>query len=228
MLNIPLIRAENTEQFVKAGTLLMKQHIDAPIKDHGLAGVGLPGGQTPRPVYEALSKEKIDWNKVHIFLTDERCVPPTDKGSNTALVRETLLLNTDIPEGNVVFPDTDLPLGDCITTYENDLKKLFLKGLPDLILFGIGEDGHIASLFPPVREEKGLELVIHTVTETLQVRDRISLTLPVLTKAKTKLFMLTGEKKTAVWNEMLASNEGPERWPAKAILKSGDTEVLVG
>lgn len=228
MLNIPLIRAENKDQFVKAGTLLMKQHIDAAIKDHGFAVVGLSGGKTPMPVYEALAKERIDWAKVHFFLTDERCVPASDKDSNIALIKHSLLLNIDIPEANIVFPDTDLPLGDCITTYENDLKKLFLKGLPDLILFGIGEDGHIASLFPPVREDKGLDLVIHTTTETLAVRDRISLTLPVLAKAKTKLFMLTGEKKTAVWNEMLASEEGPERWPAKAILKSGDTEVLVG
>jgi len=228
LLNIPLIRAETTEQFVKAGTLLMAQHIAAAIKDHGFAIVGLSGGQTPRPVYESLSKEKIDWTKVHIFLTDERYVAATDKGSNTSLIKETLLLNIDIPDGNVVLPDTSLPLADCITTYENDLKKLFLKGLPDLILFGIGEDGHIASLFPPVKEEKGLEFVIHTTTETLQVRDRISLTLPVLTKGKTKLFMLAGEKKAAVWNERLKSEEGPERCASNAIPKSGNTEVLVG
>ncbi len=228
MHNIPLIRAETPEQFVAASVLLMAKHITDAVTDHGFAIVGLSGGTTPRPIYASLAKEDLPWDKVWLFLTDERHVPPTDPLSNASMIKETLLLHVDIPQEQIVFPQTGLPLQDCITVYENDLKKLFLKGLPDLITFGIGEDGHIASLFPPVNEGKELRFVIHTTTETLKVRDRISLTLPVLTKAKTKLFMLQGEKKQEVWNDMMGSIEGPDRWPAKAILKSGNAEVIIG
>jgi len=228
MQNIPLIRAENDEQFVAASVLLMQTHITQAIQDHGFAIVGLSGGNTPKPIYAALAEEDIAWEKVWLFLTDERHVAPSDTLSNASMIKQALLLHIDIPQDHLVFPNTTLPIDDCIATYENDLKKLFLKGLPDLITFGIGEDGHIASLFPPVTEDKDLRFVVHTTTETLHVRDRISLTLPVLTKAKTKLFMLQGEKKQAVWNDMMGSIEGPERWPAKAILKSGNTEVVVG
>lgn len=228
MQNIPLIRAENDDQFVAASVLLMETHITQAIEDRGFAIVGLSGGTTPKPIYAALAEEEIEWDKVWIFLTDERHVPPSDPLSNASMIKEALLLHVDIPQDHVVFPNTALPIDDCIATYENDLKKLFLKGLPDLITFGIGEDGHIASLFPPVTEGKDLKLAVHTTTDTLQVRDRVSLTLPVLTKAKTKLFMLKGEKKQAVWNDMMQSDDGPERWPAKAILKSGNTEVVIG
>ncbi len=215
--------------FVEQSVAMLRKHIAGAITSRGTCILGLSGGSTPRPIYEALGGEKgIDWSKVWIFLVDERSVPPDHPESNQRLVREALLKNAPIPEGNLVFPDTTLPTGECIQKYAKDLWNLWKDYLPDVVTLGMGDDGHIASLFPPLSDDALSDrfLVLHTTTDRCAISDRITLALNPIAAAGTQIFFLKGKEKKKVWEEMLASPEDERRWPAKRILASGNAVVL--
>jgi 6-phosphogluconolactonase/glucosamine-6-phosphate isomerase/deaminase len=102
--------------------------------------------------------------------------------------------------------------------------------LPDLVILGMGEDGHIASLFPPVAELAlgDQALIIHTTTDAFAIHDRISVSLNLLAASDQQVLLLKGEKKKKVWESMLKSKEGDARWPAKRILEGGRATVIWG
>lgn len=213
------LATDTDEEFVTACVTILEGLINSAILERDRCVLGLSGGSTPRQVYEALGKSKdIDWSKVWLFLVDERYISTDSDDSNTKLVRETLLANTTVPPMQFKYP-ADLPLEEWRKDYEDTLSNLFDGGSPDVVVLGMGKDGHIASLFPPVPESgNGSELTVHTTTDNFAVRDRISVTMPVLTNARSKVFLLKGEEKKSVWEEMLVSDEDEQRWPAKAIL----------
>ncbi|TSC58693.1 MAG: 6-phosphogluconolactonase [Candidatus Peregrinibacteria bacterium Greene0416_19] len=198
------------------------------IADDGRCILGFSGGSTPGPVYRALGKaDGIRWDKVWIFLVDERYTDATSPDSNQFLVRSALTDHTDIPEDHLLFPDTSLPIDDCIRAYDERLFTMLTSLHPDLVVLGMGEDGHIASLFPPVKEEAwGKTLAIRSRTDRFVVPDRVSVTFPVLTATSQSLFLLRGKPKIRVWDEMTASRDGPERWPAKEIVQRTSTTVI--
>lgn len=223
------ITTRTDPEFVIRATEILAERIRQSIDEYGRAIVGLSGGSTPKPVYEALGKEKIDWSKVTVFLVDDRYVPATDKHSNQNLVRSTLLKHASIPESQIIFPDTTLPIDACITDYEQKIAQMLSGGIPHMVILGMGEDGHIASLFPPLPEAAfGDHLALHTTTDTFDVHDRISVTLIVLGSAERKIFLLKGEGKKRVWKEMMESPEDIERWPAAAVLNLGGGIVISG
>lgn len=223
--------ATKTEaEFVTEAVRVLTERITQSIEEFGHAILGLSGGSTPKPIYAALGQKDIDWNKVTIFLVDDRYIDPSDDDSNQKLVRETLLKHADIPEEQIVFPDTTTDLDSCIAEYEQDLAELLSRGIPHLVTLGLGEDGHIASLFPPVPAEGyGDRLVIHTTTDAFAVPDRISTTMVVIGSADRKVFFLQGDGKKFVWDEMM-NDETVEtmldRWPAKAALALGGGVVV--
>lgn len=222
-----VISAATEAEFVQRGVECLQKIITEATHQNGKVIVGLSGGSTPKPIYEALGKEKVDWSKVWIFLIDDRYVRPDDPNSNQFLLRSTLLKHAPIPESQIIFPDTTLPIDQCVPLYDRHLKDLLKKGLPDLVTLGMGDDGHIASLFPPLSNNAfGPAFVIHTTTEKFSVRDRISVTLPVLTTARQSIFFLKGAEKKRVWEEMMASEGGEKRWPAKAMIDKTDASVI--
>jgi 6-phosphogluconolactonase len=182
--------------------------------------VGLSGGSTPGPVYELLGQsKKLSWEHVWVYLIDERYVPAIHPDSNQKIIRETLLQHAPIPEEQILFPDTLLQLDECVMDYEQRLHGLFQKGPTDIAVLGMGEDGHIASLFPPVSDAAfGDHLVLHTQTDRFAVHDRISVTMPVLEAALTSVFLLKGDTKKKVWEDMKHAKEDVKRWPAQALL----------
>lgn len=190
--------------------------------------IGLSGGSTPRAVYEALGKAKLPWKNIRFFLVDERYVPADDPDSTQRMVRETLLTHGQIPEENLVFPLTSLPLRSCIAEYKKAFLNLCKNHPSDICILGLGPDGHITSLFPPLSDAAfdPRKTVIHTTTDTFAVHDRISLTLPALAQAKKFIFLLKGAKKRETWKAMLESKEDERRWPAKYILERGDVTVI--
>src|SRR5262249_23706752 len=129
---------------------------ESAIADHGRFCVALSGGNTPKGVYAQLAAQKRDslpWNKVFIFFGDERHVPPEDPESNYRMARESLLSKVPIPEENAHRILAELPAPAAAVQYEMDMRSFFR--LPagswprfDLILLGLGDDGHTASLFP--------------------------------------------------------------------------------
>ena len=220
-------KTANEEEFFNEGVNILVERISQSIHECGSAIVGLSGGSTPRPIYEALGTVDLPWEKVTIFLVDERYVPSDHKDSNQLLVRETLLKHAQIPEINILFPDTRLPLEECVSDYDMHIAGLLSGGIPHIVTLGLGEDGHIASLFPPVSPSAFKDrLVLHTETHSFAVKDRITITMPVIGSADRKIFFLKGDGKKATWDEMLAGENDHFRWPAKAVLELGGAVVV--
>jgi 6-phosphogluconolactonase len=216
-----LMHASTETEFISQGCNFVTEKILDACAQEGRCILGLSGGSTPKPIYEALGKNTdIDWTKVWIFLVDDRYINADDPKSNQFLLRSTLLKNAPIPESHLIFPDTSLPLDECIKLYDQHVADLLKKNPADLITLGMGDDGHIASLFPPLSSNaSGPSTIIHTTTEKFDVFDRISVTLPVLKNAHECVFFLKGEAKKKVWEDMTRSSEDENRWPAKSILE---------
>jgi 6-phosphogluconolactonase len=221
----------SADAFVERATMQIADVIRDAVEEKGSCVLGLSGGSTPRPIYEALAKEKdIDWWRVWMFLVDERFISSESPDSNLRLVRETLLRDSGTYEAEHLFaPHTDLSPEECVATYDRDLHRLLdEQGHPDLVILGMGDDGHIASLFPPLSPQAfGPTLAIHTQTDRFAVRDRISVTLPVLEEAAAKIFLLKGEAKKKTLDDMMRSMDDLHRWPAKALLEKPGTTVVL-
>lgn len=218
-----VIKIATTEQFVRTAAAWIAAVIVKAQHDGGMATVGLSGGSTPKPVYVLLSTDlSIDWKRVTFFLVDERYVPATHADSNAKMIRETLLTHA-AADATIVLPDTTLPITECIADYAAKVSKL----TPDLVILGMGDDGHIASLFPPVGPEAyGPVKVIHTTTDAFAVHDRISITFPVLLHAAQRLFLVTGEKKAALLKTMEKDNEDVSMYPAQYLFDERTTWMV--
>jgi len=217
--------------FVAEATNWLRSHIESTIKLKGNCVVGLSGGSTPGPIYEQLGKEQLDWTRVFLFLVDERYISAAEKTSNQNLVKSTLLLHPSLPAENLVFPNASLSLQDCISDYSARLSALFSsKGGPDIVTLGLGPDGHIASLFPPLTEAllSSKAAVVHTTTDTFDVKDRITVGFSVLRDAKHSIFLLKGKEKLKAWCDMLADSENTLRWPAVQVLRGGKATLMIG
>ncbi|KAJ4462837.1 putative glucose-6-phosphate dehydrogenase-6-phosphogluconolactonase [Paratrimastix pyriformis] len=199
--------------------------MDGCIRTHGECILGLSGGSTPRKVYETLgaSAPSFDWSKVTVFLVDERITTnPADM--NAQLVRDSLLKEmTPRTPARVIFPSTSLDSSGCVRDYNQRLVPLEGKTDRMVLVLGMGPDGHIASLFPPVdtalvtAAARNQESIHTEAPAQFAVHDRITIT-TWLCRAAHRIFLTKGRDKKALWDAMLASPEGPERWPAKMVL----------
>jgi 6-phosphogluconolactonase len=228
MITPTMLEAETEEEFIARGTALLADMIRTAIASRGECVLGLSGGSTPRRIYARLAAEELDWAQLRVFLVDERHIDPSNPESNAYLVRETLCIEGALSPEHLMLPDTSLPPEDCAAAYGKSLDALFAEhGTPDLVTLGLGEDGHIASLFPPLPDRAfGPASAIHTTTDRFAVHDRISVTLPILRQTPEVFFFLKGEGKRKVWQEMLTSNDDAKRWPAKSVMEFGKTTVL--
>lgn len=210
-----ILKFPTTEEFVRAAADAIAEAVTTAQAGGKVATVGLSGGSTPQPIYTLLAtNQTVNWHKVRFFLVDERYMPADSNDSNQKMIRETLLTR-DAADAAVLFPDTALALPECIADYG---KKILKIGPPDLLILGMGDDGHIASLFPPVPPEAfGPATVIHTQTERLAVKDRISVTFPVLKDAKKRILLITGDKKSALLTKMQQTNEDVSLYPAQYL-----------
>jgi 6-phosphogluconolactonase len=193
-------------------------------RDSNRCCIAVAGGTTPKQVYELLATDefsrRIDWTRVHLFFGDERAVPPDDPDSNYAMVNAALISRIDIPHDNIHRIIGEVDPNAAALSYENELRSFFAgETWPkfDLILLGMGEDGHTASLFPnsEAAEEKVRWVVATRNPETRQ--ERITLTLPVLNRAKCVTFLVVGQKKALRLKDVLSNSTRSERLPAQAI-----------
>ncbi len=220
-----IIHAETTQEFVETAVKWITGNILEEQEDsEKQVMVGLCGGTTPKAIYTKLSTESvISWERVLCFLIDERYVPPSSEDSNQKLLWENFLIH-NASKARALFPNTSLPLPDCIDSYNDQLRDL----RPDIVVVGMGDDGHIASLFPPITDPGayGPDRVIHTTTDTYAVHDRISVTLPVLLSASHRLFIITGEKKAALLEKMQTISEDISLYPAQYFFDERTTWLV--
>lgn len=189
----------------------------------GRFSVALTGGATPRRTYEMLAqspfRDRVEWARVHIFWGDERCVAPEDPRSNALLAQETLLRRVPVPAGQVHPMDCRPSPREAARRYEALLQSFFAGGEPrfDLILLGLGENGHTASLFPgaPVLTETARWVAEVYVAE--QDLHRLTLTAPCINRGAAVVFLVAGAGKAAVVREVIEGPRDPSRLPAQLI-----------
>ena len=189
----------------------------------GRFAVALSGGSTPKTLYQLLATDvfraRVDWPHVHFFWGDERCVPPEHPDSNFRMTREALLDHIPVPPHNIHRMAGELEPQTAAAAYETELRNFFSSELPcfDLLLLGLGEDGHTASLFPgssALEEKQRPVTAVHV--EKLHSH-RLTLTLPALNAATYALFLVAGESKQDIVKEVLTSPDAASRYPAARI-----------
>lgn len=160
----------------------------------GRFSLGLAGGSTPAATYEALRQESIDWAKVDVWLSDERWVPHDDERSNGLMATETLMDGLPARFERPRWSELMEP-ADSAAYYEATLRSIHDQRTPDLVLLGVGTDGHTASLFPGSRAlgEMDRWFVANTIPETSE--PRLTATFPLLWQSKLLLVLTTGEAK---------------------------------
>ena len=153
--------------------------------------VVLTGGKTPEQAYEEAAKREPDWSKVDLWWGDERCVPPDDENSNYGMAKRTLLDNLRQPPRSVHRIEGERGKEEAAATYERELGDTEL----DLLLLGVGPDGHVASLFPDAPTLRQRKKVLPAEPGLEPFVDRVTLSLPTLRAAREIVFLLSGEAK---------------------------------
>ena len=175
--------------------------------------VALSGGSTPKVLYQVLAeefREQVPWSNTHFFWSDERHVPPDHPDSNYRMAHEALLSRVPVPESNVHRVRSENPSAQ---EAADDYEKIIVPRL-DLILLGLGADGHTASIFPGSEVlHQTKRLVAAPWVEKLNTY-RITMTLPLLNNGASILFLVSGGEKTQIVKEIL---EGPKKYPAQFV-----------
>jgi len=183
--------------------------------------IALSGGSTPKALFELLAtdpyKSRIDWAKVEVFFGDERTVPPDHKDSNYRMAYEALLSKVPIPGENVYRMAGELEPHEAGRQYGQMLKEKFAEGGLDMVLLGMGDDGHTASLFP---ETEALNETKHRCVANFVPKLstwRITLTAPFINRSKDVMFLVGGASKAARLQEVLEGPRDPRRLPSQLI-----------
>ena len=221
---------DTPEHLATAAALQFLDYAQDVSAKRGRCSVALAGGRTPKRVYELLASDQfrdgIDWSRVHLFFGDERAVPADHPESNYRMAVESLISKVAIPAENVRRILGEIEADESALAYENELRGYF-AGLEwpcfDLVLLGMGTDGHVASLFPQTEAmEEGNRWVVATTNP--QGQNRISLTIPAINHAARVMFLVTGSEKSATLARVL-NRAAPDRLPAQLI--QGSVEWFV-
>ncbi len=213
----------NKTALVTATAEMIVTTISEAIRLRGKCAIALSGGSTPREVYAKLAQKsfhaRIDWPRVHWFWGDERMVPPEHEESNYRMTRETLFAHVSVSAGNVHRIKGELTPRQAAQDYREALDAFFKEEekVFDLILLGLGEDGHTASLFP---ETTALHETTQSVTEVFVPKLdkwRVTLTLPVLNQGRKVIFLVAGKSKAEIVAGVLGLPQPEMKWPASLV-----------
>jgi len=214
---------ESTSQLFKTTADFILELSERSIKEKGRFTIALSGGNTPKKLYELLAKppyiKKINWKNVFVFWSDERCVPASDEENNSHMAFLALLNNVPVPAENIFPVPVNFGPSKASIRYEQMIKSFFKTSKPsfDLILLGLGEDGHTASLFP------GTEILLENKALVKQVflknkkSYRISFTVPLINNAKHVLFLVTGIEKSVIIQKLMLKPVKRNIFPAQLI-----------
>jgi len=213
----------NKEKLVAATTGRIADCIEQAIQQNGLCNMALSGGNTPGGIFSLLAsipyRDRLDWSRLHFFWGDERMVLPEHQDSNFRLVQETLLEHIKIPHENVHRMRGEIAPEEAAAEYAEMLHDHFKESPPcfDLMLLGLGEDGHTASLFPGTDAVEECEK--HVVAVFVPKLDawRVTLTLPVLNAARNILFLVSGKSKSEMVQRIMSNKQPDKEIPATMV-----------
>ncbi len=227
------IIAAGQEEFNKLAAAKFVSLARAAILKSGHFTVALAGGSTPKNLYKLLASEKfralIDWSKIYFFFGDERNVAPDDEQSNYRMANENLFEPLKIKDANIFRWQTELKDAEAVAAdYEQTIKSFFNLGeneFPrfDLILLGMGDDGHTASLFPftdALAERR--KIAVANKVEKLNAT-RLTLTFPAINNAANVAFLVAGENKAEVLRAVLQGENEPENYPSQNVKPTNGT-----
>ena len=206
MMNDHIQRFETPLKVAQAVADIVKKYADECIAQRGVFHWVLAGGTTPKQCYELLRDADIDWSKVHVWFGDERCLPVGDSERNDVMADKALLKHVPIPESHIHRIDAELGAEQAAALYAEELSKIDAL---DLVLLGMGEDGHTASLFPnnPALQDKRLAVpVFHSPKPP---SDRVSMGYTALTSARRRVIMVTGAGKRDAFDRICAGEPLP-------------------
>lgn len=220
-----------TELSERASELLIGVAREAT-NEHGAFTLALSGGSTPRALYELLATDakstRVPWEQTHIFWTDERCVPPTDAQSNYRMANEAMLEKLDLPSKQIHRMRGEDEPQKAAERYTVELEEHFGKGDPrfSLVLLGMGDDGHTASLFPnsPALSDNSHTVAANYVTKFAS--HRLTLTFRALNAAATIVFLVSGKEKARAFSAVLGSEGSKDSFLPAQLVKPTTGELI--
>jgi 6-phosphogluconolactonase len=200
--------------------------VRSAIAQRGQAAIALAGGSTPKVIYQALASANLPWEQLQIFWGDERYVPATDPQSNELMVRQSWLNLVPIPAANIhPWPTTAGQPEQCALQYQAEILSCFKISagqVPrfDLILLGMGEDGHTASLFPHTPALAVIDRL--TTVGSKDGEPRLTMTTTLINQAHCVAFIVTGANKQAALQQVFSTTAATQQYPAKLIQPNGE------
>lgn len=228
MTTYRLEQARDSKDLARRAAQTIASYIDLALNQRDRAQIALSGGSTPALAYGMLAQEHLPWDRVDVFLGDERWVHPDDEASNAHMLRQTLMAKG--PGARAAFhpvPTTELADAEASAAAFAEMLRSVCPGSPpvfDLMLLGLGDDGHTASLFPgteaPMVKDRWA-----TVGRGKGL-DRITLTAPVLSASRQVIFLVSGVAKQEALKRLLDPSESPQRTPAKLVQPNSEVLIL--
>ena len=217
-----------SEAVAEAAAALFTTEAIAAVKARGVARIAISGGSTPKRMFAILADPEkpfaagTPWDKLELFWVDERCVPPTDSDSNFKMTKEALLDHVPLPAAQIHRMEGELDPHEAAARYESEIRNTFrLEGAEtptfDLILLGMGDDGHTASLFPHTDALNEISLIVTPNHVPQKDTWRITLTKPVINHGREVAFLIEGAGKADILAKVLLGPYDPETTPSQLI-----------
>jgi 6-phosphogluconolactonase len=202
------------------------QAIRETLETKSICTIALSGGSTPNMLHRLLAAEpystQIDWSRLHLFWGDERVVPFTDERNNARMAFETLLNHVPVPPDQIHVMRTDIPASDSAIAYEQILRQYFPEGAPsfDILLLGMGDDGHTLSLFPGLSVVQEQKNWVSSFWLEAQKMERITITAPLALMASRVFFLTAGKNKADAFRQVIQGEWNPNVYPAQLFRKA--------
>lgn len=204
---------------------LVQEKIHEAIAQREICTIALSGGSTPKALYEAIAKQNLPWEKIHVFWGDERYVSPDHPDSNQKMARQAWLDRVNIPSSNIHPMPTAAgnPKTDALQ-HQTELEEFFALSVGeipifDIVLLGMGDDGHTASLFPHTEALKVSDRLITVGNKDGQ--PRLTFTAPLINHARCVIFIVSGANKQAALTQVFAPEADSFTYPARLIQPQG-------
>jgi 6-phosphogluconolactonase len=214
------------QALIEATLTLMVARIRSAIDERQSCSIALSGGSTPQPLYAALAHADLPWDRIHIYWGDERYVPAEHPDSNYGMTKRVWLDLAPIPAANIhPFPTEIAPPQLAADEYERQLRSNFgleAGSIPvfDIILLGMGDDGHTASLFPHTAALSVLDRLVTVGDKDGQ--PRLTFTFPLINRARSVIFLISGASKQAALAEIFAPTGDDTAYPSRGVRPQGE------
>jgi len=220
-----LIECKDYDQLSLKACNILVEEVHKTLKRKELFCIAVPGGRSPRGLYRLMKDALLPWQRIRLFFTDERCLPPDSPESNYNLLKRLLLDHIPLPPENIYRIHGELPPEDAAADYERTLRDVLPGRGFDLLVLGLGRDCHIASLFPnsgALREEKRLAVAVYNTP----VAPRVTITPPLIKGSERVMLLISGQEKKTAFKRLVHSSVSVAECPGKLASDHKNSVIL--